>query len=224
MFQLGLSVLTVPRPKLVETIHSLERQVDFLHWDVTDGTLISYENAPQELLEKNNLNLSFNELKKINTRLPLCVHLMVEDPFHYIEEFREIPGLRRIAVHLEAHTNWKENLQLIQNHGLKAGLAINPKTSLDPLYPFLHQVDFVLCMTVEPGQGGQVFHTELLDKVRTLRSLNKTLHIMVDGGITPATARAAREAGADLFVAGSYITAAAEPIKAVEELRQAITE
>ncbi len=138
------------------------------------------------------------------TKLPLDVHLMIERPDQYIDQF-VAAGASHLIVHLEAPHDVAKTLAQIRAHGKAAGLAINPTTTAESALPFLGQIDELLVMTVHPGFGGQAFLPEMLPKVRALRSVAANLPIIVDGGINPETGRQCVAAGATILVAGNSL-------------------
>lgn len=175
-----------------------EAGVDSFHLDIIDGHF-----AP---------NISFGPhvvsvCNKI-TDLPLDVHLMISDPDKYIKVFSD-SGADHISVHIENNPNVHSTLQKIASLGKRSGIVVNPGTPIESVYSVLHMVDYVLVMTVNPGFGGQVFIPEVLDKIRKLtielKGRNLTTKIEVDGGINGETAKAAKESGANILVAGTFI-------------------
>jgi ribulose-phosphate 3-epimerase len=142
-----------------------------------------------------------------------------------IDEFRRA-GADLITVHIEACPQTREVLRQIRESGAKAGLSVKPGTPYAAVAPYLPDLDLLLVMTVEPGFGGQAFMPDMLDKVRAARAERTRLKlgfvIEVDGGIHDETARLARAAGADVFVAGNAIFRAAQPAQALASLRAAI--
>jgi ribulose-phosphate 3-epimerase len=151
----------------------------------------------------------------------LDVHLMVERPERRIADFAEA-GADTLIVHWEATPHVHYALQAVRAAGLDAGLALNPATPADVVAGVANEIDHVLCMTVNPGWGGQPFIESSTGKVARLRELlGPDVPIEVDGGIDAATARATREAGATLFVAGSSIFGAADPAAAYGEIAEA---
>ncbi len=171
---------------------------DYLHLDVMDGMFVP--------------NISYGafvvEACRRATELPLDVHLMIESPERYIRDFADA-GADIITVHAEASRHLHRTLGLIREHGVRAGLAVNPLTPLDVFLQALPQIDLALVMSVNPGFGGQGFIDFTPARLATLREwrdeLNSDCIIEVDGGITPVTAPVAASAGADLLVAGSSI-------------------
>ncbi len=139
------------------------------------------------------------------TKLPLDVHLMIERPDVYAERFIAA-GADHVIVHLEAKHDVAKTLAYIRGKGRKAGLAINPGTPADRALPFLGQIDELLCMTVNPGFGGQAFMPQVLEKIGKLRAAaGDGLPIIVDGGVNAETGRRSVEAGATVLVAGTSV-------------------
>lgn len=147
------------------------------------------------------------------------VHLMMTNPDKYLEAFKEA-GAQTIQIHVEADCDIHENLKKIREMGLKNALAINPETPVEALYPYLDEVDEILVMTVHPGYGGQKFIAECLSKVTEVRKRKPDLDIMVDGGVNGETAIEANKAGANQFVAGSYLFKQTDMKAAVDDMRR----
>ena len=172
--------------------------VKWFHVDIMDGHFVP--------------NMSFGyslvaAMRKV-TDLVLDVHLMIETPIKYAEEFCKA-GADYLTIHVESDTreNIKKTLELIRSLGVKPGIVVKPKTTAEEIAEFLPMVDMVLVMTVEPGFGGQKFMADMMPKLRTLREKQKELgrefHIQVDGGIDATTAPTVKDSGADVLVAGS---------------------
>ena len=159
------------------------------------------------------------------TSIFLDVHLMIENPLQYVGAFAKA-GANLLTAHWEACQDATSVVQTIKKLGTKVGLAIKPKTAVDVLYPVLHELDYALVMTVEPGFGGQAFMPEMLEKVRTLRKrldeMQSPCRLQVDGGINRQTIELAAEAGATSMVAGSAIFGAADPALAFRDLQKLI--
>lgn len=174
-------------------------------------------------------NLSFgmpviSALRKTTT-LDFDCHLMVTNPIALIEPLREA-GATGVTIHLEVHPDPARAAATAREAGLRFGLTVNPSTPFAAAAPFLELCDLFLVMSVEPGFGGQAFMPEVLPKVEAARKLVDSqglrADIEIDGGITPETARLARDAGANVFVAGTAIFAAPDPLAAIDRLRAAV--
>lgn len=192
-----------------------ENQVDVLHVDIMDGHFVP------------NITFGPNVVAAIRpfTKLPLDCHLMIEQPERYVEAFANA-GADLINVHVEATPHIHRVLQLIKSFGVKAAVTINPGTPVSAIEPILSLVDMVLVMTVNPGFGGQKFLPECLEKVTALAEIRRnkgyTYEIEVDGGVTDQTIGACRDAGADVFVAGSYIYDAENPAERIQALKDVL--
>jgi ribulose-phosphate 3-epimerase len=206
------SILSADFSKLAEEILEVEKGgCDCIHVDVMDGHFVP------------NLTIGPTVVKcmlKV-TRLPMDVHLMIDAPIRYIEDFRKA-GSDWITVHIEACDDVDTIIEQIKKLGAKAGLSLRPKTDLKEIEPYLDQIDLVLVMTVEPGFGGQSFMPDMVKKVERLRPKFKGL-ISVDGGITFETAKVVVKAGADILVAGTSVFGEKDRAKAIGALRSAGT-
>ena len=206
------SILSADFSKLAEEIREVEKGgCDCIHVDVMDGHFVP------------NLTIGPTVVKWMRkvTRLPMDVHLMIDAPIRYIEDFRKA-GSDWITVHVEACDDVDTIIEQIKKLGAKAGLSLRPKTDLKEIEPYLDQIDLVLVMTVEPGFGGQSFMPDMVKKVERLRPKFKGL-ISVDGGITPETAKVVVKAGADILVAGTSVFGEKDRAKAIGALRSAGT-
>ena len=185
---------------------------DALHVDIMDGHFVP------------NLTLGPKAVAAINrsTNLFLDVHLMMYNPYDYIEKFVEA-GADRVIFHFEATETVKETLEYVRKCGIQVGLAFCPETSHEMVLPFLALCDMVLLMTVNPGFGGQAFMPEVLEKVEFTREmanrLDLPLNIQVDGGVDDKTAPLCVKAGANLLVAGTHLYKAPNMEKAIAKLR-----
>jgi len=174
-----------------------------------------------------NITLGPNVVAAIRpiTKLPLDVHLMIVHPENYIEAFAQA-GADIITVHQESTAHIHRVLQMIKNVGVKAGVVINPGTPLSMIEHVLDLTDQVLIMTVNPGFGGQTFIDSTLEKIAQLKRWKEakdyTYDIEVDGGIVPETAQRCKAAGANVFVAGSYIYGSENPQERIAALREVL--
>lgn len=200
------SILSADFGKLNEEIAQIEAVSDVLHIDVMDGHFVP------------NISFGVPVMKWIKSSLSLDVHLMIDYPEKYIDDFVKA-GASRIIFHFESQDKASSVIDKIILLGAKPAVAIKPKTSVSEIAEFLPMLDMVLVMTVMPGFGGQEFMPEMVKKIKELRSLGFDRDIGVDGGINAETAKICREAGANLLVAGSYIFRAKDRKAMVHSLR-----
>ncbi len=213
MIKIAPSILSADFAKLGEEIKDVENGgADYIHVDVMDGHFV-----PNITIGP----LIVNAIRP-TTKLPLDVHLMIENPDLYIPEFAKA-GADIITVHVEACKHLHRTLHLIKDHGVKAGVVLNPATPVTMIEHILDDIDMVLFMTVNPGFGGQKFIHSVLPKIKTAagmiheRGLN--IEIEVDGGVNPETAKLCIEAGANVLVAGSAVFNKDDRKKAIEAIR-----
>ena len=214
MIRIAPSILSCDFTNLKELISLIEEAgADMLHLDIMDGHFVP--------------NISFgprvvSSIKGI-TKLPLDVHLMIENPEKFISVFAQA-GAKIITVNSEACINLREEIKAIKKEGLEVGVALNPQTPVESLLGHLNQIDMALLMTVEPGYGGQTFISSVLPKIAQLRDCilksRLDVDIQVDGGIDLETAQSAIDSGANILVAGEYIFDSPNPRKAIENLRK----
>ncbi len=182
---------------------------EWLHVDVMDGHFVPNITVGVPVVKS---------LRKV-TDLVLDVHLMIENPEHYIEPFVKA-GADIITFHYEATNNSEALIDLIHSFGVKAGISIKPKTSPEAVFPFLDTVEMVLVMTVEPGFGGQSFMHDCASKISVIReNAPKDLIVQVDGGINNVTSKICTSLGANCLVAGNYIFNSENISEAVKSLR-----
>lgn len=211
MIQLAPSILSADFSHLKEDVDKIERAgAHLIHVDVMDGHFVP--------------NISFGApvMKSLagKTKLPFDVHLMIEEPDRYIDDF-VTENTEYITVHQEACPHINRTVQHIKDMGIKAGVAINPATSLSVLDYVLDGIDMVLIMSVNPGFGGQKFISSSLVKAEELSAIKKNtgleFKIEIDGGINPANAKTAIDAGVEILVAGSSVFKAEDAEKRVKE-------
>ncbi len=189
-----------------------QSEADWFHLDVMDGVFVPNISYGMPII---------SQIKKV-ARKPLDVHLMIVQPERYIQEFCQA-GADILTVHLEASPHLHRTLQEIKSLGMKAGVALNPHTSVNQLEDIIQDIDVVLVMSVNPGFGGQSFIQHSLEKVRKLRQLIASAHsntiIEVDGGVNLTTGKQLVEAGADALVAGSFVFHSPDPQNTIKELK-----
>jgi ribulose-phosphate 3-epimerase len=206
------SILSADFANLEKDIKKVEKAgADWLHVDVMDGHFVP------------NITIGVPVVKSIKkvTKLPLDVHLMIENPEKYVEPF-VAAGADILTFHYEAVNENKitELCQKIKSLGAKVGMSIKPKTSPDKILKYLKHLDMLLVMTVEPGFGGQKFMQDCAEKIPLIKSnAQKDLIIQVDGGINDQTAKICKDFGATSLVAGNYIYSAENIENAIKSLR-----
>lgn len=214
MLKLAPSILSADFGHLAEDVKKIEEGgADYIHVDVMDGHFVP--------------NISFGApvMKCLNgkTGLPYDVHLMIENPDRYIDDF-VTPQTEYITVHQEACVHLHRTIQNIKSKGVKAGVSINPATPVSILECILPDVDLVLIMSVNPGFGGQKFIPGALEKVRELAEIKRTkgldFVIEIDGGITLDNIGEVMEAGVEMAVAGSAVFKAEDVVGRVREFKQ----
>ncbi len=215
MVKIAPSILSADFSRLGEEVKAVEEAgADWIHVDVMDGKFVPNITVGPLVVEA---------LRKV-TDLPLDVHLMIENADHYVEDFA-VAGADIISVHAEACPHLHRTVQRIKDNGARAGVVLNPATTLFALDEIIEQVDLVLLMSVNPGFGGQEFIGSVLSKIELLRNtLNESgveLDLEVDGGVRPDNAAAIKQAGANVLVAGSAIFGSDDYKKTIEELRNA---
>lgn len=214
MYKLSPSILSADFSNIKEDILKIvEGGADYIHLDVMDGMFVP------------NITFGAPVIKKIRniTDKPFDVHLMVEKPERFIEDFKDA-GADIITVHAEASIHIHRTIQMIKNAGLKAGISLNPATSIEAIKYLLNDLDMVLIMTVNPGFGGQSFIEEMKEKIIELRRIiderNLDIDIQVDGGIKLDNIEEIKGWGANIFVVGSGIFNADDIAKETKKYKE----
>jgi len=209
------SLLAADLARLADEVARVEAHVDLLHIDVMDGHFVP--------------NLTFGmpviASLRATTNLYFDCHLMVSNPISLFEPLAEA-GANLVTVHIEVHPDPTRAAAAARDAGLEFGLVLSPPTPFDAIVPYVELCDLILVMSVDPGFGGQAFIPDVLAKVEAARNLVDSeglrADIEIDGGIDPVNAPLARDAGADVIVAGTAIFGTPDPVEAVERLRSAV--
>ena len=206
------SILSADFANLERDIKELENiGIDMFHIDVMDGNFVP------------NISFGFPIIEAIRPKTDKVFdcHLMIDNPENYVEQFCKV-GCDMVSFHIEATNHADRLIQVIKDNGKKAGIVLNPQTSLESIKYLLPKVDYVLIMTVNPGFGGQKFIPEMLEKIEELAKIreekNYNFLIEVDGGINVETSKACRDKGADILVCGSFLFGASDKEKILGEL------
>ncbi|PID56120.1 ribulose-phosphate 3-epimerase [candidate division KSB3 bacterium] len=216
MIKIAPSILSADFARLHDEIQDVEQGgADILHIDVMDGHFVP------------NLTIGPPVLRSITkyTSLPIDVHLMITNPNDFIDEFAD-SGANYLTVHVEVCHHLHRTVSEIRKRGMKAGVSLNPATSLHCLDAILDEIDMVLVMSVNPGFGGQTFIPSSLQKIRSLANMLKErkrsdVEIEVDGGASPSNIRDLAEAGVTIAVAGSSVFNAPDRGKIIQEMKAA---
>ncbi len=206
------SILAANFLELGKDIEMLNQsKAEWIHIDVMDGMFVP------------NISFGFPILEAVRSiTAKVCdVHLMVQQPERYFTEFKKA-GADAISIHYEGNIHLHRCIQEIKSLGMKAGVVLNPHTSVAVLHDILMELDYVLLMSVNPGYGGQKFIETTVEKTKELKTLltskgAKAL-IQIDGGVTPANAKALIDAGADVLVAGSAVFKSPDPLATIEQM------
>ena len=212
MIQIAPSMLSADFLHLEKDVEMVNEHADLFHLDIMDGSFVP------------NISYGFPVVEAIASKAakPLDVHLMIVHPEKYVERFAKV-GTHMLSFHLNATDKPAQVLLAIRESGMKAGLVINPDIPVESLYPYLHLCDYIILMSVFAGFGGQKFIEDTYARIRTLKAEidRNGLDVMieVDGGVSPANAKALIEAGAEILVAGSAVFKSENPAEVVAAMR-----
>jgi len=206
------SILSADFANLERDVRELEQiGIDMIHIDVMDGNFVP------------NISFGFPIIEAIRSKTDKIFdcHLMIARPEEYVERFCNA-GCDMVSFHIEATNHADRVIQIIRNSGKKAGIVLNPQTSIESVKYLLPKLDYVLIMTVNPGFGGQKFIPEMLEKIEELAKIREekgySFLIQVDGGVNVETSKLCRDKGADLLVCGSFLFGAEDKEKTLGEL------
>ncbi len=209
------SILSADFANLGADVEDIKRGgADYVHVDVMDGVFVP------------NISIGIPVVKSLRkaTDMFLDVHLMIDRPHRYVEEFCKA-GADLVVFHVEADQpqDIQHAIELVKAQGKKVGLSVKPKTPAEVLIPYIDRLDLILVMTVEPGFGGQSFMHDMLPKIAKLRemidAINPACELEVDGGVDPVTAPLCRQAGANVLVAGSAVFNKPDRAEAIRQIR-----
>ena len=214
MIRIAPSMLAADFLHLEESCKVVNDYADIFHLDIMDGSQVP------------NISFGFPVVEAIAevARKPLDAHLMIVNPEKYIDRFAAVKGMSMISFHFEATAEPLRLIEQIHSHGIQAGIAFNPDVPVESLFPLIPYCDFLLCMSVFAGFGGQKFIPETLDRLRALKEeivrTGSNCELEVDGGVGESNAKAIAEAGASILVAGSAVFKADDPAAIIASLRQ----
>lgn len=196
-------------PKIFERqLRQVEDLTDIVHIDISDGLFV-----PQK-------TITADEIRNIKTKTQFAIHLMVQNPSAEIEKWYNFPNIRRIIFHFEAAKIPMAMIEHIEAYGFKAGVAVNPETTLETLGGASYQADLILLMAVHPGQQGRAFIPETWDKIKAFKEKHPQTPLAIDGGIHEAELRQLLLLGVDYIVMGSEIFNHSEPGERLKELQK----
>ena len=209
--KLSISLLSIKdRIEFIKKINDCN--IDYIHIDVMDKTFVD------------NVAYSMEEIREINeiSNKKLDVHLMVNDPFKYIDNLRDM-NIEYITFHVEIDKDINKLIDIVHGMGYKCGLAINPNTNIDALEPYISNIDLILVMSVMPGYGGQLFINSIYNKLESLRNKYKNITISVDGGINQDNIYKLRSL-VDMLVIGSYLsTETKEKVEMIRNIKGSLS-
>ena len=209
--KLSISLLSIKdRIEFIKKINDCN--IDYIHIDVMDKTFVD------------NVAYSMEEIREINaiSNKKLDVHLMVNDPFKYIDNLRDM-NIEYITFHVEIDKDISKLIDIVHGMGYKCGLAINPNTNIDALEPYISNIDLILVMSVMPGYGGQLFINSIYNKLESLRNKYKNMIISVDGGINQDNIYKLRSL-VDMLVIGSYLsTETKEKVEMIRNIKGSLS-
>lgn len=207
--QIVPAILVQDVENLRDKLESVSGATQWVQVDIMDGEFVE------------SFSIDIQDILSVEHESKVSVHLMVKDPIRYIQKCKDV-GVERVVFHYEATNHHSEVIQKIDELGMEKGIALNPETPVEVLRDFLHRVNMVLLLAVEPGSGGQAFIPGTLDKIKELKKIFPNVSVGVDGGINEANIKEIKNVGANIFVIGSAIYFFKDRKRAIEALKRKI--
>jgi len=209
MIEIVPAIIAKTNDELVNLIKKLEPHTTRVSIDVMDGIFV-----PNKTVS------GYEELPKIETTLAFDAHLMIQNPENQMADWLKT-AVDRFFIHVESSQDLRPALEQIRQDGKKAGIVLNPETSLEKAIEYIDYIDYIQFMTVQPGFYGGTFIEQVIPKISEFHASHPQIQIIVDGGIVPATAKLVKDAGASILISGSYVLNSPDITQAIKDLQDA---